>query len=369
MSVNVLEIGEMIGKLFPLKYACDWDNSGFQVNMHNSTGSVLVCLDVTPEIVQEAADTGCGMIVSHHPLLFRPVGRLDTDGYVGACVAALVKNGISLYSAHTSVDNAKNGLNDCLANMIGLENRRFLAEAVPGRFFKIAVTVPDAYETAIVEALHQAGAGELGNYRGCYYSVEGTGSFIPGEGADPFIGSEGRREIVREKSIQALVPQERLSGAICAVRQAHPYEEPAIDVFVLEGPDVSVAGSGMIGDLKEPAKVIDILETLKQVLPEAALRFRGNENDMVSRVAVCGGAGGDFIEEARRQGAQMYVTGEIKHNMYVETNMNLVEAGHYATEYCFCGLMAESLQKALIDVKYNVTVKVAEKMEAPYKYY
>jgi len=366
MSVNVSEIGRVIGCLFPLEYACDWDNSGFQVDMGNETDKILICLDVTPEIIREAAGMGCGMIVSHHPLLFRPLKSVKTDGYAGGCTAELIKNGISLYSAHTSVDNAADGLNHCLADMLGLKNREFLASEAEERFFKVAVTVPSGYGGAVTEAFRESGAGKLGNYSGCYFSVDGSGSFIPDEGANPFIGSNGIRETVEEKRIEALVAERSLDNVLNALRRAHPYEEPAIDVFVLAGPTRTIAGTGIAGDLEGPLSAGEFIQKLKDVLDTDSVRFRGDISGMVSRVAVCGGAGGDYIGEAEKKGAQLYITGEVKHSAYLGAGIGIIEAGHYNTEKCFCRLMERSLQKALVDVKYNVIIKVSENMEPPY---
>jgi len=366
MSVNVAEIGKVIESIYRPEYAYDWDNSGFQVNLNNNTNHVLVCLDVTPQIIREAAELGCWLIVSHHPLFFRPKKTLDTLNYVDNCVIELIKHGISLYSAHTTADNAADGINARLADILGLENRTFLEPLVEEHYYKITVSVPTEYAENVKKAMATAGAGELGNYKGCNFTLTGVGEFVPNDEANPHIGKANQRETVEEAWIQALVPDSRLPRVLAAVRSVHPYEEPAIDVFMLKSPKRLKAGAGIAGDLKKDSTNGGIVRLLKDKLNLEAVRMRGEIENKVSRIALCSGAGGDFAEAAKKAGAQLFITGEMKHNYYVESSIDIIELGHYESEKCFCAMMADSLQRALVDVKYNVTVRVAEKMEKPY---
>lgn len=366
MSANVNHISKVLESVYPPHYANDWDNTGFQVNLHNNTNRVLVCLDVTAEIIQEAAEKGCWMIVSHHPLLFNAVRAIDSSTYTGKCVELLVKNGISLYSAHTSADNAPEGLNNCLADIFELRDRELLLPERLEQYYKLAVSVPPENTEQVRTALDNSGAGVLGNYSGCTFTVKGEGTFKPNADAKPHIGKANELEVLEEAWIQALVPAHKLEETVDAVREAHPYEEPVIDIFLLKEPLVPEAGTGLVGNLETPISAAEILDKLKGKLFLNTVRFKGNLERGISRIAICGGAGGGFIDVAARVGAQLYITGEIKHNQYLEAGIPVAEVGHFDTEKCFCSMMADSLQKALVDVKCNVSVYVAEKTERPY---
>ncbi len=363
---NVDEIKRQIELIAPPEYAAEWDNCGFQVNLHNETDSVLLCLDVTRDIIEEAREKRCGLIISHHPLLFRGLKHVDSVSYHGGCIAALAACGISLYSAHTSADSAPGGLNVYMAGMLGLKNVRFLAPELRESFYKVAVAVPVENADDIRAALISAGAGRLGNYSGCSLSIDGLGSFMPDGAANPHIGSANVQEFVEESWVQALVAEGELAAVLAALRRAHPYEEPAIDVFCLNGPEKVKSGAGVVGELDAAVSAGEFLRRLKAELGTDSVRFSGDMDAKVSRIALCGGAGGDFIPNAEREGADIYITGEIKHNQYYETSMALCEAGHFDTESCFVRMMAEGLQNAADTLQYKLNVKISETMRRPF---
>ncbi len=363
---NVDEIKRAIERIAPPEYAADWDNCGFQVNLHNETEGVLVCLDVTEDIIEEAREKGCGLIVSHHPLLFKGIKRVDSRSYHGGCIAGLTACGISLYSAHTSADSAPRGINMYIAELLGLKNARFLLPEVRERFYKVAVAVPVENADDIRATLIAAGAGRLGNYSGCSLSIDGMGSFMPDEAANPHIGNTGVQEFVEETWIQALVAEGDLTAVLAALRRAHPYEEPAIDVFCLNGPEFVKSGSGVMGELDGAVCAAEFLQRLKTALGTDSVRFSGDLDMMVRRIALCGGAGGDFISCAESAGADIYITGEIKHNQYYETGMALCEAGHFDTESCFVRMMADGLQNAADTLQYKLNVIISDIMRRPF---
>lgn len=367
MPLSVDELGKVIERIAPPHLAEPWDNTGFNVNLHqDEVTGVLVCLDVTGAVIAEAAEKGYNVILSHHPLLFDDVKAVDTDTYVGGCIAGLLEHGISLYCAHTSMDSAAEGINAWLADLFGLEGRRRLHPS-GSTYYKVAVTVSKPHAEDVRSAMGKAGAGALGDYTDCTYSVTGEGAFRPGTGATPFIGSEGVLERVEEEWIQALCSAEKLPGVLAAIRKTHPYEEPAIDVLKLKNVDYDSTGLGVIGDLSAPMTVREALDVLKRGLKTDSVRFCGDLDARVTRVAACGGSGGDLIPIAEKMGAQLYVTGELKHHNYLDEGMALVEAGHFDTEKCFCGLFADGLQKALNAVEYSVVpVAVTEQLRRPY---
>lgn len=368
MHMSMDKIGMLLGEIAPLHYAEQWDNCGFNVNLHqNEVLGVLVCLDVTPEVINEAVEKKCNLILSHHPLLFDGIKKLDTSEYGGRCMQMLIEHSISLYCAHTNVDVMQGGINTWLADAFLLENRRSLA-AYKTKYYKVAVTVPKGEEQAIKQAFARARAGELGEYTHCTYSVEGEGTFMPKETARPHIGTRGELARVQETWIQALCSEENLDCVLSELKKAHPYEQPAIDVFSLHNVRLGSTGLGVLGTLPEKKKTSELLCSLKEILSTDSVRLRGDLEEEVSCIAFCGGSGGDLIEAAQKGGAQLYVTGEVRHHQYLCEGIQIVEAGHYDTEKCFCQLMAAGLQKKLNELQYNskVPITITQRQKRPY---
>lgn len=370
MPVSLGQVEALLEDMAPRTFAEEWDNSGFNVNLHNEdVGGVMICLDVTPEIIGEAAEKGCGLIISHHPLLFKAMKSVDTKSHEGKCLEALLRNGISLYCAHTSMDSAPGGINTWLADVFGLENRSYIENGSVEHFYEIAVHVPRENADAVRDAMTAAGAGKLGNYSGCTFNIDGKGTFLPEGGARPYIGTKGTAETVEETRISAICGERKLSEVLCAVRGAHPYEEPAISVLRTEEPRTVLSGLGIVGDLPREMKAREAVDILKAAIKTDSVRVAGDLEKNVSRVGVCGGAAGEFGQAAEEMGAGLFITGEIKHNYYIERNgIVLVEAGHFDTEKCFCELYAQGLQKRLNDVNYNLAIYV-ENLQRPYRNY
>ncbi|KUJ31627.1 hypothetical protein AR437_05405 [Christensenella hongkongensis] len=370
MSVTLEQVGALIEKMAPQKFAEDWDNTGFNLNLHNRdiTG-IYICLDVTQEAIRDAADKKCNLIISHHPLLFRAVKRLDNAEYEGKCIQLLMREGISLYCAHTSIDRAPKGINSWLADIFNLGNRRYLSDEIREPYYEVAVHVPQEQAAQVRDAMTAAGAGRLGDYSDCTYSIEGNGTFRPDANAHPFIGTANQMETVKEIRISSICKKSRLVGVIAAIRSAHPYEEPAISVLTTEEPVGIEAGLGVVGDLPAKMTAKKALDILKKALHTDSVRVAGDLESEVGRIAVCGGAAGEFADAAKEKGAQMYITGEIKHNFYAARNgIILVEAGHFDTEKCFCEGYAQGLQNLLNDVNYNIAIYV-ENLRRPYVNY
>lgn len=369
MSVSVDEIAKIINLLYPLSGASSWDNSGFQLNLHNNTKSILVCLDVNNEIIQEAVQADCKMIISHHPLLFNSIKNINSNNNIDCMIIKLIENGISLYSAHTSVDNALNGLNKTLSEIIGLNDLKFIRPGEMIKMFKISVVVPDEKAEDIRKAIYEAGGGRYGKYKESSFTVPGFGEFVPIEGAKPYKGELDKKEEIAELRIETLVEQYDLDNVIKAVKKAHPYEEPVIDIFELARSINYTSGSGIYGKLKAKTSIEKIIDNLKSKLHLDKVRVKGNLDTLVKTVGICGGAGGDLIPDAIKCGAELFITGEVKHNIYSTYDINILELGHYESEKCFCDMMVDSLQKALIDVKYKVTIRSSDKERTPYIIY
>jgi dinuclear metal center YbgI/SA1388 family protein len=293
----------------------------------------MVALDPTRGAVAAASAGGVQLLVTHHPLLFKPLRRLTPDDPTGSVVWQAVRDNVAIIAAHTNLDVAPAGLNHWLAG------RLEIAEPVPlqtvaGQLYKLAVFVPAEHAEAVAEALFAAGAGQIGAYDQCSFRSGGIGTFRPGPGTTPFIGETGRREQVEEVRLETVVPQRRLSRVLERMAKAHPYEEVAYDLIPLANTRPGF-GLGRIGRLAASISLAVLADRVKAVLGCGSVRLVGDPAQAVAKVAVCGGSGAGLIHEARRQGADVLVTGDIKYHearLAEDLGLALIDAGHFATE-------------------------------------
>lgn len=334
--MRIREIIEALENFSPLSYQDDYDNSGLQLGLTDvKLTGVLLCLDVTEAVIEEAANKGCNLIVSHHPLLFKGLKKITADDYVGRCVMKAIRCGITVYAAHTNLDNAYGGVSYGLAGLLGLKNARPLA-SLPGEMLKLVIYVPASHSEKLREALFAAGCGATLRYDSCSYSLNGgTGTFRPLDDARPYAGYIGEMYSSEETRLEMILPRCRRGDALKAIYSAHPYEEPAYEFTSLEN-DFSAQtgnGSGVIGDIDE-MPVDDFLRKVSDAVGAGCLRHSRFSKDCVTRVAICGGAGSFLIPRAVSMGADAFLTGEIKHHEFLgrEHEILLIEAGHYETE-------------------------------------
>ncbi len=316
----------------------DYDRVGLQVGDPAAQVSrVVVALDLTPAVVDEAVGAGAEMAVTHHPLLFRPLERLTTDTSVGFLALALARAGIAYAAVHTNLDAAPHGVSVKLAERLGLTSIKILAPS-DDLLRKVVVFVPPDHARAVHAAMAAAGAGNVGDYKACAFETEGVGRFTPGPGTRPFVGREGLEEAVAEVRLEVLVYRWDVPAVLAAMRAAHPYEEVAHDVYPLEQAATS-AGFGAIGDLDAPEPLSEFLARVAGRLGCDALRYTGDPSTPVRRAAVCGGAGADLIGRARAAGADAFVTADVTYHRFFDAltpagapAMALIDAGHYETE-------------------------------------
>ena len=294
--------------------------------------TILVALDVTQEVVDEAVTRKADLIVSHHPLLFRPPSSLSDSDRVGNLALFLAERGIALYSAHTNLDSARGGVNFALAQALGLEKTRFLMP-MKDALVKLAVFVPEDYVERVQAAIADAGAGIIGEYDSCSFQLKGKGTFRGSEHTQPFSGKARRLETVEEVRLEMVVPRARVSAAVASMKAVHPYEEVAYDLYTLENVNPNV-GMGVVGELSRAMSVRAFLTKLKKSLSVEAVRFSGSLTDEVKRVAVCGGNGSDLLEDAIRAKADLFVTADIRYHAFHAAvgRIVLVDAGHFETE-------------------------------------
>ncbi|TAA66257.1 Nif3-like dinuclear metal center hexameric protein [Planococcus salinarum] len=338
---NGQQIIEEFEKWSPKYLAMEGDPIGLHVGtLNKKVERVLVTLDVNEAVVDEAIAKGAELIIAHHPPIFRPLKTLQTDFSQGALLEKLIKHDIAVYAAHTNLDVAEGGVNDLLAKALGLQNTEVLVETYEAELVKIAVFVPESHEEEVREAFGKAGAGAIGDYDHCSYTLSGTGRFRPTAKADPYIGETGKMEMTEESKIEVVVRKFEKDRVIRAMIAAHPYEEVAYDVFTLENKERPM-GLGRVGLLSEEMTLKEFAGLVKEKLHVPFVRVVGNWNDNVKKVAVLGGDGNKYIQQAKRSGADVYITGD----MYFHTaqdaqaiGLNIVDPGHHVEKVMILGV-------------------------------
>jgi dinuclear metal center YbgI/SA1388 family protein len=337
----------------PPALAAEWDNVGLLLGDRESkVGKIMTCLTVTPESAEEAVAEGVSLIVTHHPILFRPVQRLTTATSEGRMLLSLIRANVAVYCPHTAFDNTREGINDLLAKRMELTDVRPLRSRDGERQVKIVVFVPDSDLGRVSDALFAAGAGHIGQYSQCSFCLSGTGTFFGSDATNPSIGQKGRREEVAEWRLETICPEKLVDGAIAAMRKVHSYEEPAYDVYPLRSVP-SGSGAGRCGRLPAPLQLGSLANRVKERLAAATVQIVGNPTQEVRAVAIVCGAGGEFIADAASVGADVLLTGETRFHDYLAAQargLSLLLPGHFATERPGVEDLAERIGRSFPDV-------------------
>ncbi|MCL1950967.1 MAG: Nif3-like dinuclear metal center hexameric protein [Turicibacter sp.] len=331
----ISDIIKHLETLFPKSLAYDKDPIGLHIgNPGAPLIKALVTLDVTLDVVMEAIDMGANLIVAHHPFIYRPLKFIDTRTEKGRVVEKCLQHGIAIYAMHTNYDIAKNGMNDVLASGLGLTNARPLSITKVEEYIKLAIFAPESHAEIVRQAMGDAGIGHLGDYSHCTFTSEGTGRFIPLAGSQPFIGTTGGSESVAEVKIEGIALKKDIHKILSQVLKTHPYEEPAYDVFPIAAPkDGEVFGLGRVGDIPAAVPIKEYIQLAKKSLGISYARFSGNLDQTVTTVAVVGGSGSSFMADAKKAGADLYITGDMGfHDAHdaLEMGLNVLDVGHYA---------------------------------------
>lgn len=349
MSVRLAEVIAVLDAAYPPALAHDWDSVGLVCgDPDDPVDSVTVAVDPTAAVVDTVGDRG--LLLAHHPLLLRGVDTVAADTPKGALIHRLIRSRSALFTAHTNADAANPGVSDALAEAIGLTVDGVLDPA-PGAagLDKWVIFAPADAADAVRAAVFDAGAGQLGDYSQCSWSVTGTGQFLPGDDASPAIGSAGALERVTEDRIEVIAPARRRPDVLGAMRAAHPYEEPAFDVFSLAALPTGT-GIGRVGSLARPQRLADFVAQVSSALPQTSwgVRAAGDPDSPITRVAVSGGAGDSLLGAAAAAGVQAYLTSDLRHHPADEhlrrSDMALVDVAHWASEYPWCTQAAELLR-------------------------
>ena len=366
MSVNLTDIEEFFDSWAPRWAAWERDSVGFQVGRRSrKVKNVLVALDVTPEIVSEAMKKNVDLIISHHPLLFRPPSSISDSTPVGSLILSLAEKGISLFSAHTNLDAAQDGVSFALARTLGVQEPRFLAP-LKDTLVKLAVYVPPDHVDRVVAAMSGAGAGTIGEYESCSFRTNGWGTFRSAERSRPYSGKALQLEQVDEVRLEMIAPRARVQGIVTAMKSVHPYEEVAYDVYTLENVNPNF-GMGAIGDLPAEVSVKNFLTKLKSVIQADSVRFTGSLTQKVRRVAVCGGAGSELLEQAINAEADVFVTADVRYHPFHEAagRIVLVDAGHWETEHVILPVIASKLRDWAASRKEHLVVSMTKHSTNP----
>ncbi len=361
------DIAGVVEKIAPLGLAQSWDNVGLLVgDPERPMRNILLTIDVTQAVVAEARELHTDLILSYHPLIWDGLKHVRTDDR-SSVVYELIRSGIAVFSIHTALDAVAGGVNDGLAEILGIQDAKPLGDYVeysPQENYKLVVFVPVNALAEVANAVFAAGAGWIGNYRNCGFRTEGTGTFLPLEGARPAIGRKGKLERVQEFRFETIVPADRLQAVVEAMKKAHPYEVPAFDIFRLFD-YASRFGLGRIGPLAEPLRLRQVIERVKRRTGARAVGLVGDQKRLVRTAAVCAGTCGALLNQVIAAGADLYLTGELKHHQALAAQ----EAG--LTCICLSHTVSERfiLKKVARQVKEHagaLTVRISRKDADPF---
>lgn len=328
------EIIRLLEDIAPKKLAESWDNVGIQLGGFNKNiNKLMLALEINIDVVDEAIKEKVDMIITHHPMFFTEIKNINPETTKGEMIYKLINNNITVYSAHTNLDASNMGVNDELTRLLDIKDTKILDKVYEEKLYRIIVQVPKSHEDKVRNAISNAGGGYIGNYSHCTFNTEGYGTFMPREGADPYIGKLGELEKVEEVSIETVSTEENLDKIIYEMKKAHPYEEVSYSVYKLINNN-NVYGIGRVGNIEEMT-LKDFSKKVKDKLQCNEVRIYGDLNKEIKKVAISGGSGSDFIKNAARENVDVYVTSDIKHHDAQEAKelgLDIIDAGHFYTE-------------------------------------
>ncbi|MFA4857985.1 MAG: Nif3-like dinuclear metal center hexameric protein [Candidatus Margulisiibacteriota bacterium] len=340
------EIFRILEAFAPLNLAVPGDNCGLQIgNKNDLTKGVLLCVDITRDVIKKSIARRANLIISHHPITQDAGGGIKPGSLLWEIISPAIKNNITLCAYHTNFDVAEGGINDWLANLFGLQNTRVLQPTFLEKTYKLVVYVPQDALEKVRAAVCGAGAGKIGDYSGCTFLTHGIGTFVPGKNAKPAVGKKGQINRVGEARLETVVIKSRLPAVIAALKKVHPYEEPAYDIYPLQNQG-KVLGLGRVGTLPQTISFTHFCSLVNKKIKPKDLIVQGQGK--VKKVALSSGSGKGVIEDAIKSGADTFLTGELNHHTRLlakEFGLNTVEAGHYESEVCFIEIVAGILKE------------------------
>lgn len=349
---TVKEVIHALNTFAPPQLAESWDHVGLMVGSEKAEVKRVLCaLDLNLEVIDEAIRIGAQMIVTHHPLLFKPIHSIQYDTPMGQMLYRLIKNDLTVFSMHTNFDIVQGGINDYLAHQLGLTSIKPLQVTASNKFQKLIVYVPQSHYESVRDAIIQSNKATIGQYSGCTFGSEGIGTFIPLEGSHPYRGETHQLEQVQEVKLECMVHPNQLQELMAIIQNVHPYEEIAYDVYNLENVK-QVEGIGRVGTC-ETMQVKDVIQRLKQIFNIPYVRLVGKEDQKISKVALCSGSGGSLISQAAHE-ADLYITGDVSFHQAQEAiskGLVVVDVGHYASENIAMPIIEKYLKNHFQDME------------------
>ena len=364
-----MKLGELVKafeQIAPFSLQEDYDNSGIQFgNPENEIKRGLVCIDITEEIIDEAIEKQCDLVISHHPLIFRGIKKLTGKHYTERALIKAIKHDISLISVHTNLDSVINGVNKKLAEKLGLTDLKVL-QPRKGLLKKLVTFCPVDHAEKVREAIFQAGAGQIGEYDCCSFNLEGKGSFRGGDSTNPFVGEKGQIHYEPEVRIETILPDYLENVVLKAMFNAHPYEEVAYDIYPLDN-TFDKAGAGITGKLPEQMTEKEFLVFVKDQLGIPVIRHSEFTGKKIVKVALCGGSGSFLIDRALSAGADIFITADIKYHDFfdVRGKMLLADVGHYESEQFTKEILYEIVTKKFT----NFALLISDQSTNPVRYF
>jgi dinuclear metal center YbgI/SA1388 family protein len=343
---TIKDVIDYLEGIAPSSLQESYDNAGLIVgNDATEVKGILICLDSTEAILDEALKKNCNLIVAHHPIVFSGLKKLNGKNYVERVIIKAIQNNLAIYAAHTNLDNVQVGVNKKVCDRIGLKNCRILSPK-KNILRKLVTFCPTDQGDKIRAALFEAGAGNISNYDECSYNTEGYGTFRGGEGTNPFVGKTGEQHRENETKVESIFPAYLQPRIVASLLKAHPYEEVAYDIYPLENSHPQI-GSGMIGELENETDEKNFLKHIKEAMRTDCIRHTDLLNKKVKRVAVCGGAGSFLLNDAIREKADFFITADFKYHQFFDSDGKIVIAdiGHYESEQFTKELFAELLKQ------------------------
>lgn len=363
--MKVQELVNILASIAPLPYQENYDNSGLLTGDVNAEiTQILVTLDCTEAVLDEAIEKGCNVVVAHHPIIFSGLKKIIGRNYVERTVIKAIKNDIAIYAIHTNYDNVSSGVNAMICERLGILNAKIL-QPKKQLLRKLSVFVPESNYDAVAQAVFQTGAGHIGNYSETCFRSSGIGSFRGNEHSNPTIGKAGEVEQVAEIKFETVFPAFLEEKIVNAIRKLHVYEEPAFDIYPLENAFSNI-GSGMIGELTAPIKTLDFLKSVKEKMQAGVVRYTPPTREKVQKIAVCGGSGRFLLSDAIAAGADVFITADFKYHEFFDAENHIVIAdiGHYESEQ----FTKDLLKRHLLEKNPTFAVLISEINTNPVNY-
>lgn len=364
--MKLAEITSHLESIAPLNYQEDYDNSGLIIgNPNDEISAALVALDCTEKIIDEAIAKNCNLIITHHPIIFKGLKKLNGNNYVERVVLKAIKNNIALYAIHTNLDHVAKGVSGEICKRLGLTNAKTLLPKT-NSLKKLVVFCPSANANQLRDALFKAGAGNIGNYSDCSFNLEGTGTFKAGEETNPYVGEKGKQHQEPEVRIETIYKNQDERKILLTMFENHPYEEVAYDIYPLENKLENV-GAGMVGDLPQELTGERFLALVKDKMQTQVIRHTEILPTKIKKVAVCGGSGSFLLKNAIAAGADAFVTADFKYHEFFDSEEKLIIAdiGHYESEQFTSNLLIDNIQEKFP----NFAIRLTEHNTNPINYF